>query len=47
MTDIINYYLKKIGLIRRKRLTQSNSWEVRALPGGDFEIIYPDDIQKS
>jgi len=44
ITDIINYYLTKIGVARTKGSgIMSNLWEVRALPGGDFEIVYLDD----
>jgi len=44
LTDIINYYLTKIGVARTKRAgSMSNLWEVRSLPNGDFEIVYLDD----
>ena len=64
VTDIINTYLTKIGLLRtkefmlhgvddkyRKRMESTidkafnrriipTSWGIRALPSGDFEVVY-------
>jgi len=41
LTDIINHYLTKIGVVRTKKEgNMSNLWEVRPLPNGDFEIVY-------
>ena len=43
VTDIINIHLTKIGIMLVRSKVMNNSWGVRSLPNGDFEIVYLDD----